>query len=160
MERRTAYRVAYGSVAAAVAALIGVACSNNSTGPHVGTPCAKYSGGGATPTTLVGSYTLSSFCQDTLPAFGPAQGFTGTLTMTHGASVDSFKAVINIPNQSPLPIAGPYVLSNDTMIVTVQGLGTFPVAYKFASHASADTLFASGYLPGNPPPPIAIVFAK
>ncbi len=157
MKRRTVSRLSSGAVVAAVAAVSAFACSNNSTGPHVGTPCPKYSGGGATPVTLVGTYSLVSFCEDTLPI---AQGVTGTLTLTHAASVDSFKAVINIPTQAPLPIAGPYVLSNDTMIVTVQGLGTFPVAYKFASHSAADTLFASGYLPGNPPPAIAIVFAK
>ncbi len=157
MKRRTAVRLAYGSALAAVAAVVAAACSNNSTSPHVGTPCPKYSGGGATPVTLVGTYSLVSFCQDTV---APAQGVTGSLTMTHATTVDSFKAVITIPGQNPLPIAGPYVLSNDTMIVTVQGLGTFPVAYRFASHASADTLFASGNLPGNPPPPIAIVFAK
>jgi hypothetical protein len=158
MERRTAYRLTLASAVAAVAAVIAIACSNNSTSPHVGTPCPTYSGGGATPTTLAGDYTLVSFCQDTLPASRPP-AVNGTLTMTHGTTADSFQAVINT-GQGPLPLAGPYVLSHDTIIVTLQGLGTFPVAYKFVSLASGDTLYASGHLPGNPPPPIAIIFAK
>ena len=156
MERRTASRLTCGFVVAAVAAVLVVACSSNSTSPHVGTPCPKYSGGSATPTTLAGNYTLVSFCQDTLPAAGPP-AVTGTLAMTHATAVDSFIANLNV---LPAPLAGPYTLSHDTISVSLQALGTFIGTYAFASHTSADTLFVSGYLPGSPPPPIAIVFAK
>jgi hypothetical protein len=160
MERRTASRLTWGSVVAAVAAVIAIACSNNSTSPHVGTPCPKYSGGSATPTTLVGDYTLTSFCQDTLPAFGPLQGVTGTLTLTNMAP-DSFKAVIMMTGQQPLALAGPYSVSHDTITVTLPApLGTFIGTYAFAATAGHDTLSVSGHLPGNPPPPIAIIFAK
>jgi hypothetical protein len=158
MAPRNAYRRTCGFAIGVVAVAVGVACSN-STSPHVGTPCLKYSGGSATAATLAGNYTLVSFCQDTLPAFGPAQGVNGTLTLT-SVSPDSFKATINIPMQNPVVLAGPYALSHDTITVTVQGFGTFTVTYAFASHASADTLSVSGFLPGSPPPPIAIVFAK
>jgi hypothetical protein len=159
MKRRLAYRLVWGFAVGAVVAAVAVACSS-STGPHVGTPCPTYSGGSATPATLVGDYTLVSFCQDTLPAFGTAQGFSGTLTMTVG-TVDSFQATINIPLQNPVVLAGPYAVSHDTITVTLpQPFGTFTGTYQFASHASADTLFVSGFLPGSPPPPIAIVFAK
>ncbi len=157
MRRPGAYRLACAVALGSVATAIAVACSN-STSPHVGIPCAKYSGGSATPATVAGDYTLVSFCQDTLPAFGPAQGVTGTLTLT-AVSPDSFKATINL--QPPVVLAGPYALSHDTITVTLPApLGTFIGTYAFASHVSADTLFVSGFLPGSPPPPIAIVFAK
>ncbi|HKW40392.1 MAG TPA: hypothetical protein VJN39_03995 [Gemmatimonadales bacterium] len=156
MKRRDAHRlvcVVIGVMAAAVA----VACSN-STSPHMGTPCPKYTGGSATPITLAGNYTLASFCEDTLPAFGPAQGFMGTLTMTHSASADSFQAVIQVPNQSPLALAGPYTIGHDTITVTLpQPYGTFTGTYAFALHPP-DTLSVSGLLPGNTP--VAIVFTK
>jgi len=156
MKRRSAYKC--GAVAAAVAAAIAVACSS-STSPHVGTPCPTYSGGSATPVAVAGDYTLVSFCQDTLPAFGPALGVTGTLTLT-SVSPDSFKAVITFPTSADT-LAGPYTLSHDTITVTLPNpLGTFVGTYDFTSQAGGDTLFVSGHLPGNPPPPIAIVFAK
>jgi hypothetical protein len=156
MKRRVAYRVTCGFAVGAAA--VAVACSS-STSPHRGTPCPTYSGGSATPATVEGDYTLVSFCQDTLPAFGPP-AVTGTLTLT-AVAPDSFKALITITNQSPLPLAGPYSLSHDTITVTLPaGLGTFTGTYNFASHVSADTLFVSGALPGSPPSPIAIVFAK
>jgi hypothetical protein len=159
MRRRDAYRLACGLGVGAVAAAIAVACSS-STSPHVATPCPAYSGGSATPATAAGGYTLVSFCQDTLPALGPAQLVTGSLTLTVGTP-DSFKATINIPTQNPVVLAGPYTLSHDTITVTLPSpFGTFTGTYAFASHASADTLFVSGFLPGSPPPPIAIVFAK
>jgi hypothetical protein len=149
MKRRTAYTC--GSLAAAVAASIAVACSS-STSPHVGTPCPTYSGGSANPTTLAGNYSLLSFCQDTLPAFGPAQGVTGTLTLTHSTTADSFQAVINVP-PSPVALAGPYAVSHDTITVTLpMGLGAFTGTYAF----SGTMLSVSGKLPSNTP--IAIVF--
>lgn len=157
MKVRSAYK--WGAVAAAVAAAIAVACSS-STSPHVATPCPTYTGGSATPATLAGNFTLVSFCQDTLPAFGPAQGVTGTLTLTTGTHPDSFTATINVP-PTPVVLAGPYTVSHDTITVTLPPpFGTFKGTYAFASHASADTLFVSGFLLGSPPPPIAIVFAK
>lgn len=157
MKRRSAYTG--GSIAAAVAASIAIACSSNSTSPHVATPCPTYTGGSATPATLAGDYTLVSFCQDTLPAFGPAQGVTGSLTLTN-VTPDSFKATINVP-PVPVTLAGPYSVSHDTITVTLPPpYGTFTGTYAFASHASADTLFVSGFLLGSPPPPLAIVFAK
>ena len=155
MKRRTAYRS--GSVAAAVAAAIAVACSS-STSPHVATPCPAYTGGNATPATLAGDYTLVSFCQDTLPAYGPAQGITGSLTLTNTAPAvpDSFTATINVP-PTPVVLAGPYSVSHDTITVTLPApFGTFTGTYAF----SANTLSVSGHLLGSPPPPIAIVFAK
>ena len=156
MKRRSAYMC--GAGVAAVVTAIAVACSS-STSPHVATPCPAYTGGSATPTTLAGDYTLVSFCQDTLPAFGPAQGITGTLTLTNVAP-DSFKATINVP-PTPVVLAGPYGVSHDTITVTLPPpFGTFTGTYAFASHPSADTLFVSGFLLGSPPPPIAIVFAK
>lgn len=157
MKRRTAQR--WGSIAAGVAAAIAVACSS-STSPHIATPCPSYSGGSATPTTLAGDYTLVSFCQDTLPAFGPAQGITGTLTLTNAAP-DSFKATINGVPPVPIVLAGPYSVSHDTITVTLPlPLGTFKGTYAFASHAGGDTLFVSGFLLGSPPPPIALIFAR
>lgn len=153
MNRRTAYRC--GSIAAAVAASIAVACSSNSTSPHVATPCPAYTGGSATPATLAGTYSLVSFCQDTLPAYGPAQGITGSLTLTN-VTPDSFKATINVP-PVPVVLAGPYSVSHDTITVTLPPpYGTFTGTYAFASN----TLSVSGHLLGSPPPPIAIVFAK
>ena len=153
MKRRTAYR--WGSVAAGVVAAIAVACSSN-TSPHIATPCPSYSGGSATPTTLVGNYTLVSFCQETLPAFGPAQGVTGTLALTTGTP-DSFKATINGIPPVPVTLAGPYGVSHDTITVMLgQPFGTFTGTYAFASN----TLSVSGHLLGSPPPPIALVFAK
>jgi len=152
MKRRSAYKC--GAVAAAVAAAIAAACSS-STSPHIATPCPTYTGGSATPTTLAGDYTLVSFCQDTLPAFGPAQGVTGTLTLTTGTP-DSFLATINVP-PSPVVLAGPYGVSHDTITVTLpQPFGTFTGTYAFSSNS----LYVSGFLLGSPPPPIAIVFAK
>lgn len=155
MKQRTVSRC--GSIAAAVAASIAVACSS-STSPHVATPCPTYKGGSATPATLAGAYTLVSFCQDTLPAYGPAQGITGSLTLTNTAPAvpDSFKATINVP-PSPVVLAGPYGVSHDTITVTLPPpYGTFTGTYAF----SANTLYVSGFLLGSPPPPLAIVFAK
>ncbi|HEV2751821.1 MAG TPA: hypothetical protein VGV12_14965 [Gemmatimonadales bacterium] len=156
MKRRTAYRC--GSIAAAVAASIAVACSS-STSPHVAAPCPTYSGGSATPATLAGDYTLVSFCQDTLPTFGPAQGVTGSLTLTNTAPAvpDSFTATINVP-PVPVVLAGPYTVSHDTITVNLPPRlgGTFTGTYAFSSN----TLYVSGFLLGSPPPPLAIVFAK
>lgn len=155
MTRRSAYEC--GAVVAAVAA-IAVACSS-STSPHVATPCPAYTGGSATPATLAGDYTLVSFCQDTLPAFGPP-AITGSLTLTHTTN-DSFTATINVPTPPPVTLAGPYTISHDTITVMLPlPFGTFTGTYAFASHASADTLFVSGFLLGSPPPPIALVFAR
>lgn len=156
MKRRSAYRLTCGFAVGVVAAAVAAACSN-STSPHRGTPCPTYSGGSATPAAVAGDYTLVSFCEDTLPAVGPADGVTGSLTLT--SSPDNFSATINL--QPPVVLAGPYVLSHDTITVTLPApFGTFTGTYAFADHASADTLFVSGFLPGSPPPPIAIVFAK
>jgi len=152
MKRRTAYR--WGSIAAGVVAAIATACSSN-TSPHIATPCPSYSGGSATPTTLAGNYALVSFCQDTLPSFGPP-AITGILTLTLGPP-DSFKATINGIPPVPLTLAGPYGVSHDTITVMLgQPFGTFTGTYAFASN----TLSVSGHLLGSPPPPIALVFAK
>src|SRR5689334_25100624 len=130
MKRRTAYR--WGSVAAGVVAAIAVACSSN-TSPHIATPCPSYSGGSATPTTLAGNYTLVSFCEDTLPAFGPAQGVTGALILTT-VPKDSFQATINV-QPVPVTLAGPYSVSHDTITVMLpQPFGTFTGTYAFASN--------------------------
>ena len=151
MKRRTAYKC--GSFAAAVGASIAAACSS-STSPHVGTPCPTYSGGSATPATLAGNYTLASFCEDTLPAFGPAQGVMGMLSLTVGTP-NTFNAMVIIPMQSPVVLAGPYSVSHDTIMVTLPPpLGTFTGTYAFASNV----LSVSGLLPNNVP--IAIVFSQ
>lgn len=149
MKRRSAYEG--GAVVAAVVAAIAVACSS-STSPHVGTPCPTYSGGSATPVTLAGNYTLVSFCQDTLPL---QQGVNGTLSMTvgTGGAPDSFIANLNV---LPAPLAGPYAVAHDTITVDLGTLGTFIGTYAFHTHATGDTLFVSGHLPGA----IAIVFGK
>ena len=147
------------AMAAAVATAVAVACSNG-TSPHLGIPCPSYSGGSAIPTTLAGDYTLASFCQDTLPAFGPAQGVSGNLTLTTGTP-NSFSATINIPPQQPLTLAGPYTVSHDTITVNLPApLGTFIGTYNFVTAATPNTLYVSGHLPGSPPPPIAIVFTR
>jgi hypothetical protein len=157
MTRRQAYRLACGFTIGVAA--VGVACSS-STSPHLGTPCPTYSGGSATPTTLAGSYSLVSFCQDTLPAAGPAQGVTGSLILTHVVGVpDTFKATINI-GLTPTVLAGPYTVSHDTITVILPVVGTFTGTYAFATHTSGDTLSVSASLPGSPPSPIAVVFAK
>ncbi len=147
MKRHVAYRVTCGFAVGALASAVAVACSS-STSPHHGTPCPTYSGGTATPDALQGDYNLVSFCQDTLPI---AQGVTGTLTMT-AVPPDSFKALISIPGQLPLPLAGPYSLSHDTITVNLGFLGTFIGTYSF----SGTVLSVSGKLPDNTP--IAIVF--
>ncbi len=142
MTRRNAYRLTCGFVVGVAA--VGVACSN-STSPHLGTPCPTYSGGSATPATLQGDYVLISFCEDTLPV---AQGVNGTLTMTVGTP-DSFIANLNVLQA---PLAGPYTVSHDTIMVNLGILGTFIGTYAF----SGTTLSVSGKLPDNTP--IAIVF--
>lgn len=149
MKRRSAYRLTCGFAVRAVAVAVAAACSS-STSPHVGTPCPTYSGGSATPATLAGDYTLVSFCQDTLPAVGPAQGVTGNLSLT--SSPDNFSATITIPLQPPVTLAGPYTVSHDTITVNLGVLGTFIGTYAF----SGGTLSVSGKLPDNTP--IAIVF--
>ncbi|HEX2681893.1 MAG TPA: hypothetical protein VHQ03_11435, partial [Candidatus Dormibacteraeota bacterium] len=141
------------------AATLAAACSS-STSPHVAMACPTYSGGAATPATLAGSYTLVSFCQDTVPALGPMQGVTGILTLTHLAGTtthDSFLATITTPTPPPVVLAGPYAVSHDTITVNVPfPLGTFSGTYRF----SANTLHVSSHLPGSPPPPIALVFFR
>ena len=153
MTRRMRYtRVGAGTLGLAVA--IAAACK--STSPPQLAYCPAYKGGSATPATLAGSYTLVSFCQDTLPAFGPAQGVTGSLVMTVGTP-DSLKTLITIPGQTPVALAGPYTLSKDTIAVT---LGP-PLNLAFvASYAlAANTLYVSGTMPGTAQP-LAIVFFK
>jgi hypothetical protein len=155
MKRRHTYRLASGLGVAAGAAAIAVACSS-STSLHHAASCPTYSGGAATTATLAGTYALVSFCEDTQPALGPLQGVTGSLVMTH-TTTDSFQATINIPRQSPVMLAGPYMLSHDTISVSLPPpFGTFAGTYNFA----ANTLYVSGHLPGSPPPPIAIVFFR
>ena len=156
MEHRQGYRLAWGLGVGAAAALAVTCSSSTSTSPHVATPCLTYSGGAATTAALAGTYTLVSFCQDTQPARGPAQGDSGTLILTH-ASVDSFKATIKMPMQVPLVLAGPYAVSHDTITVNLPlPVGTISGTYAF----SANTLYVSAHLPGSPPPPIALVFFR
>ncbi|HYK81779.1 MAG TPA: hypothetical protein VEU55_01425 [Gemmatimonadales bacterium] len=153
MTRHRRYWRVKGLTLGIAGAAIVAACSN-STSP-VATPCPTYKGGNATPAALQGSYTLVSFCQDTLPAFGPPV-VTGTLVMTVGTP-DSFQATINIPNQAPVVLAGPYTVSHDTITVTLPPpLGQFVGTYAWAVHGASDTLSVSGNIPG----PIAIVFGK
>ena len=142
---------AAGAIAAAAAAL--VAGCGEGLAPHVATPCPVYRGGSATPAVLAGGYSLVSFCQDTLPALGPAQGVTGALVMTVGTP-DSFQATVNLPGQAPVQLAGPYTLSHDTISVNLQII-QFVATYAF----SGDTLYVRGSLPGTAEG-LAIVFAK
>jgi hypothetical protein len=139
---------------AAVAAALAAGCGGG-LAPRVATPCPTYRGGNATPAILAGSYTLVSFCQDTLPALGPAQGVTGTLVMTVGTP-DSFRATVNIPGSPPVALAGPYTLGHDTISVSLQVI-QFVATYKLSS--ANDTLYVSGTLPGTSRG-LAIVFAK
>jgi hypothetical protein len=145
-------RVWAGTLGVAVA----VAAACKSTNAPQLAYCPSYRGGSATPASLQGSYSLVSFCQDTLPAGGPAQGVTGSLVMTVGTP-DSFKTLINIPNQTPVGLAGPYTLSKDTIAVTIGPPVNiaFVATYAFA----ANTLYVSGTLPGTAQP-LAIVFFK
>ena len=159
MTRRVYGRWAWGFTLAVTALAIGAACSSSSTNPHTLVYCPAYGGGNAKDTALAGSYTLVSFCQDTVPAFGPAQGVTGSLILTATApSVpDSFKAVINFPVPPNTNLVGSYSLSHDSIIVSFP-LGQFVGLYSFF----AGTLKVSGSLPagGGTPQPIAIIFAK
>jgi hypothetical protein len=140
------------------AAALAAACSS-STSLHRGTPCPSYSGGSATAAALVGSYSLVTFCQDTLPALGTGQGYSGTLTLTHATSVDSFKAAITPPSPaSPVNIVGPYTISHDTITVTLPPPYSVQVIVTYAF--TANTLFVSGSLPGGVPQPLAIVFFR
>jgi hypothetical protein len=157
MTRRVYGRWAWGVTLAVTAVAIGAACSSG-TNPHTLVYCPAYGGGNAKDTALAGSYTLVSFCQDTVPAFGPAQGVTGSLILTATApSVpDSFKALINFPMPPNTNLVGSYQVSHDTIAVTFQ-LGQFVGVYSFY----AGTLKVSGSLPaGGTPQPIAIIFAK
>jgi hypothetical protein len=145
-----------GAIAAAAAAAAAVAAGcGEGLAPRVATPCPVYRGGTATPAVLAGNYTLVSFCQDTLPALGPAQGVTGTLVMTVGTP-DSFQATVNLPGQAPVQLAGPYTLSHDTIAVNLQII-QFVATYTLSS--ATDTLYVSGTLPGTSQG-LAIVFAK
>jgi hypothetical protein len=140
------------------AAALAAACSS-STSLHRAAPCPSYSGGSAKPDTLAGTYSLVTFCQDTLPALGTGQGYSGSLILTKGATPDTFKATITPPSPaSPVNITGPYTVSHDTITVTLAMFGNipFPVTYAF----SANTLYVSGSLPGGVPQPLAIVFFR
>lgn len=150
MTRRMGYGRVWGCTLG-LAAVITAACKSTSA-PQLAY-CPPYKGGSATPATLAGTYSLVSFCQDTLPT---VPGVTGSLVMTVGTP-DSLKTSINIPGQTPLVLAGPYTLSKDTISVT---LGP-PVNIAFvASYAfAANTLYVSGSLPGTTQP-LAIVFFK
>ena len=158
MTRRAYGRRAWGFTLGMTALAVGAACSS-STNPHTLVYCPGYGGGNARDSALAGTYTLVSFCQDTVPAFGPAQGVTGSLILTATApSVpDTFKAVINFPTPPSTNLVGSYQVSHDTIAVTFQ-LGQFVGLYSFY----AGTLKVSGSLPagGGTPQPIAIIFAK
>ena len=153
MTRRMGYGRVWGCTLG-LAAVVAAACKSTSAPPLA--YCPAYKGGSATPATLAGTYSLVSFCQDTLPVVGPAQGVTGSLMMTVGTP-DSFKTSITIPGQPPVVLAGPYTVSKDTISVT---LGP-PVNIAFvASYAfAANTLYVSGSLPGTAQP-LAIIFFK
>lgn len=139
------------------AAALAAACSS-STSPHHAAPCPSYTGGSATAAALAGSYTLVTFCQDTLPALGTGQGFTGSLTLT--SSPDTFKAAINPPSPAaPVNIVGPYTVSHDTITVTLPPPYSVQIIVTYAF--TANTLFVSGSLPtGGAPQPLAIVFFR
>jgi hypothetical protein len=153
MTRRAGHRWAWRLTLGAGAVAVSAACTSSTT-PRQLSSCPTYKGGHASDTTLAGNYTLASFCQDTLPAAGPAQGVTGTLTLTAPPN-DSFKVAITRPMQLPVNLAGPYKPSHDTITVTL-ALGQFVATYAFA----ANTLYVSGSLPaGGMLQPIALVFA-
>jgi hypothetical protein len=158
MTRRVYGRWAWGFTLTVTALTVGAACSG-STNPHTLIYCPSYGGGNASDTMLAGPYTLVSFCQDTVPPFGPAQGVTGSLILTATAPTvpDSFKAIINFPTPPSTNLVGSYHVSHDTIAVTFQ-LGQFVGVYSFY----ANTLKVSGSLPagGATPQPIAIIFAK
>ena len=119
---------------------LGTACSRDSSLiQDLRGPCPTYNGGSASPASLAGSYTVVSYCQNSLPASGPA----GSLTLT--ARPDSLNAWINRGRLSPVALVGPYTVFRDTITVSPpQGtLGPFVGTYAF----SANTLYVSGYVP-------------
>jgi len=120
-------------------AALGTACSHDaSLIQGLSGPCPTYSGGSASPASLAGRYTVVSYCQNALPASGPA----GSLTVT--ASPDSLNAWINRGRLSPVALAGPYTVSRDTITVSSPpgSVGPFVGTYAF----SANTLYLSGSL--------------
>jgi hypothetical protein len=153
MTRRMGYARAWGCL---LGLAVAVAAACKGTSPPQLAYCPTYKGGNANYATLAGTYSLVSFCQDTLPAVGRAQGDTGSLIMTVGTP-DSFKALIAQPGQAPVGLAGPYTLSKDTLAVTVGP----PVNISFiATYAfAANTLYVSGLLPGTTQQ-LAIVFFR
>jgi len=123
-------------------AALGTACSRDTSRIQgLSGPCPTYSGGRASPGSLAGTYTVVSYCQNSLPAFGPA----GSLTLT--ASPDSMDVWINRGRLSPVALAGPYTVSRDTITVLspLGSLGPFTGTYAF----SANTLYMSGTLAGG-----------
>ncbi|HEX4573919.1 MAG TPA: hypothetical protein VH158_02215 [Gemmatimonadales bacterium] len=149
MTRRTRSARVWGCILG-LAVAVGAACKSTSPPPLA--YCPSYKGGSATYATLLGSYTLVSFCQDTLP---PAQGVTGSLVMTVGTP-DSFKTLIN-NGPTPVALAGPYTLSKDTIAVTLGAPASISFIATYAFDGS--TLSVSGTLPGTAQP-LAIVFHK
>src|SRR2546427_8156329 len=116
---------------------VGVACSPGKSLMQVATgPCPTYSGGSATPTSLAGSYTVVSYCQTSLPSYGPA----GTLSMT--TNPDSFTTWVNRGRLSPVTLAGPFTVSGDSITVASPpgSWGPFAGTYSF----SANRLSMSG----------------
>lgn len=115
-------------------AVLGVACSTGA-GVRTSGPCPTYSGGLAAPTSLAGTYTITSYCQGALPSWGPA----GTLGIS--ASPDSFHLWVNRGRLSPVVVTGPYTLAQDTISVT-QAIAWdgFRGTYALA----ANTLYVSG----------------
>jgi len=99
-------------------------------------PCPTYSGGSASPTSLAGTYTVVSYCQNSLPASHPG----GSLTLT--ARPDSLRGSINRGRLSPVVLWGSYTLSGDSIMVSSQpgSLGSFVGTYAF----SGNTLYLSG----------------
>jgi hypothetical protein len=117
----------------ALAALV-VACSTGA-GLRPNGPCPTYSGGLAAPTSLAGTYTIASYCQGALPPWGPA----GTLGIS--ASPDSFRLWIDRGRVSPVVVAGPFTLAQDTISVAqAVAWASFVGTYAFA----ANTLYVSG----------------
>jgi hypothetical protein len=136
--RNVTYSSLHGFTLVLMAAL-GTSCSRDSSLIQgLSGPCPTYSGGSASPARLAGTYTVVSYCQNSLPASGPA----GSLTLT--ASPDSMNAWINRGRLSPVTVAGPYTVSRDTITVSSPpgSLGSFVGTYAF----SANTLYMSGSL--------------
>ena len=125
-----------GSCVLAISALVAACSRDASLIQGLSGPCPTYSGGSASPASLAGTYTVVSYCANSLPPTRPA----GSLTLT--ATPDSMNAWIDRGRLSPVVVSGPYTVSGDSIRVSSQpgSLRSFVGTYAF----SGNTLYMSG----------------